>query len=198
VFIPHARPRDIGPYRRLLKVQPRFDAEFCAIRFAASWLSRPVAGSDPVRRREALAQLEAAGAGEFVDQVIRAVRTVLLQGKHSGDDVAQMLSMHRRTLNRRLQARGTTFQQVLDKVRFDVARQLLGESDIPLDDVANHAGTVAACRSGCPIGPRRIPFARVRRALRRGDRGPSCRLMLSWRPAAWTGCAACAAATATG
>ena len=140
VFIPHARPRDIGPYRRLLKVQPRFDAEFCAIRFAASWLSRPVAGSEPVRRREALAQLEAAGEGEFVDQVIRAVRTVLLQGKHSGDDVAQMLSMHRRTLNRRLQARGTTFQQVLDKVRFDVARQLLGESDIPLDDVAATLG----------------------------------------------------------
>ena len=140
VFVSHGKPRDAVPYRRLLKVQPRFDAEFCAIRFDARWLAHPVEGSDPARRHAALARIVAAGRGEFVDQVTRAVRTVLLHGKHSGDDVAQVLSMHRRTLNRRLKERGTTFQQVLDKVRFDVARQLLGQSDIPLDDVAATLG----------------------------------------------------------
>ena len=140
VFIPHARPRDVAPYRRLLKVQPRFDAEFCAIRFDARWLARPIEHADPVRRKLALAHLEAAGPGEFGDQVTRAVRRVLLHGKHSGDDVAQMLSMHRRTLNRRLKAQGTTFQRVLDQVRFDVACHLLGQSDIPLDDVAATLG----------------------------------------------------------
>jgi AraC-like DNA-binding protein len=140
IFIPHARPRDVAPYRRLLKVQPRFDAEFCAIRFDARWLAHPVENADPARRTSALARLEAAGPGEFRDRVMRAVRTVLLHGKHSGDDVAQMLSMHRRTLNRRLKAQGTTFQRVLDQVRFDVACHLLGQSDIPLDDVAATLG----------------------------------------------------------
>ncbi len=140
VFIPHARPRDVAPYRRLLKVQPRFDAEFCAIRFDARWLSHPVERSDAARRQSALARLDAPGRGEFRDQVTRAVRTVLLHGKHSGDDVAQLLSMHRRTLNRRLKAHGTTFQRVLDQVRFDVARHLLGQSNIPLDDVAATLG----------------------------------------------------------
>lgn len=140
IFVPHARPRDVAPYRRLLKVQPRFDAEFCAIRFDARWLAHPVEHSEPVRRKSALARLETAGPGEFCDQVMRAVRMVLLRGKHSGDDVAQMLSMHRRTLNRRLKANGTTFQRVLDQVRFDVACHLLGQSDIPLDDVAATLG----------------------------------------------------------
>jgi AraC-like DNA-binding protein len=51
-----------------------------------------------------------------------------------------MLAMHRRTLNRRLKAEGTTFQQVLDNVRFTVARQLLSGSDVPLDDVAATLG----------------------------------------------------------
>jgi AraC-like DNA-binding protein len=140
IFVPHGRPRDVAPYRRLLKVLPRFDAEFCAIRFDARWLSHPVERSDAARRQSALARLDAPGRGEFRDQVTRAVRTVLLHGKHSGDDVAQLLSMHRRTLNRRLKAHGTTFQRVLDQVRFDVARHLLGQSNIPLDDVAATLG----------------------------------------------------------
>jgi AraC-like DNA-binding protein len=140
IFVSHARPRDAAPYRRLLKVQPHFDAEFCAIRFDARWLQHPVEGADPARRQAALALLETAGRGEFLDQVMRAVRIVLLHGKHSGDDVAQTLSMHRRTLNRRLKAHGTTFQRVLDQVRFDVACHLLGQSDIPLDDVAATLG----------------------------------------------------------
>jgi AraC-like DNA-binding protein len=140
IFISHGRARDVAPYRRLLKVQPRFDAEFCAIRFDARWLKHPVEQSDPTRRQAALVQLEAAGRGEFLDQVTRAVRKVLLHGKHSGDDVAQTLSLHRRTLNRRLKAQGTTFQRVLDQVRFDVARHLLAESSIALDDVAATLG----------------------------------------------------------
>ena len=140
IFISHGRPRDVAPYRRLLKVQPRFDAEFCAIRFDARWLKHSVENSDPIRRQAALVRLDAAGRGEFLDQVMRAVRTVLLHGKHSGDDVAQTLSMHRRTLNRRLKAHGTTFQRVLDQVRYDVARHLLSESNIALDDVAATLG----------------------------------------------------------
>ena len=140
IFVSHGRPRDMAPYRRMLKVQPRFDAEFSAIRFDARWLKQPVAQSDPVRRQSALARLEAAGRGDFRDQVMRAVRTVLLHGKHSGDDVAQMLLIHRRTLNRRLKAQGTTFQRELDQVRFGVACHLLGQSDIPLDDVAATLG----------------------------------------------------------
>jgi AraC-like DNA-binding protein len=140
IFVSHSRPRDVAPYRRLLKVQPRFDAEFCAIRFDARWLTHTVEHSDPVRRQATLARLEAAGRGDFLDHDMRAVRTVLLHGKHSGDDVAYTLSMHRRTLNRRLKAHGTTFQRVLDQVRFDVARHLLSNSDIALDDVAATLG----------------------------------------------------------
>ena len=67
-------------------------------------------------------------------------RLLLLDGRNSGDDVAQMLSMHRRTLNRRLKDHGTTFQHVLDEVRFSIARQYLANSDISLDDLAASLG----------------------------------------------------------
>jgi AraC-like DNA-binding protein len=140
VFLPHRAPEDVGPYRNVFRVLPRFDAEFCAMRFSAHLLDRPVARADPVRRREALAAIHRLRPPDFIDVVTRALRRLLLSGSSSGDDLAAMLSMHRRTLNRRLTEEGTTFRAVLDAVRFEVARQLLTYSDLPLDDVAAALG----------------------------------------------------------
>jgi AraC-like DNA-binding protein len=51
-----------------------------------------------------------------------------------------MLSMHRRTLNRRLAAIGTTFREVLDDVRFETARELLEYTNIALIEIATTLG----------------------------------------------------------
>ena len=140
VYIPSAKPRDCSHHRHNLKVMPRFGAEFCAIRFSAHWLGRPVEGADPELLRLAESRAHLSGAPNIVQQVSRALRVLLLDGKNSGDDVARVLSMHRRTLNRHLHVQGTTFQCVLDKVRFEVARQLVSSSKISLDDVAGSLG----------------------------------------------------------
>jgi len=68
------------------------------------------------------------------------LRLLMLSGHVSGEDTARMLSMHRRTLNRRLKAQGTTFQSVLDRVRLEAARQLLEGTRLPLDDIAASLG----------------------------------------------------------
>jgi AraC-like DNA-binding protein len=65
---------------------------------------------------------------------------LLLHGKNSGADLAQVLAMHRRTLNRRLHAEGTTFQQVLDRVRFAVPKELIEDSRVALHDIAAALG----------------------------------------------------------
>ena len=67
----------------------------------------------------------------------------MLENRHSGDDLAQMLAIHRRTLNRRLKAEGTTFQRVLDEVRFEIAQDLLSNSSAHLDDIAATLGYAA-------------------------------------------------------
>jgi AraC-like DNA-binding protein len=140
VFFPYSKPVDTTHYRNLFKVQPRFNAEFCALRFPAYWMELPVAGCDPERLRLAQERVANADPDRLIQQVYRALRVLLLQGKKSGDDLARMLSMHRRTLNRRLSGEGTTFQKVLDAVRFEVARQLLANSEVALDDVAATLG----------------------------------------------------------
>lgn len=142
VLLAHARPRDASPFRRAFRVTPAFNAEFSALRFAPEWMDVPVKGADPARREDAARRI-ARGDASLVRDVVRALRLLLLQGRSSGDDVAALLSMHRRTLNRRLQTKGTTFQQLLDQVRLDLARQLLATSDISLDDLAATLGYTA-------------------------------------------------------
>lgn len=139
VFLPHGRPRSSLPYRQFFGTEPQFNADMCAMRFPAYWLDRPVAGASEERKRHALAAAEAIDPG-VVMKSYRGLRTLLMCGKCSGDDLAQMLSLHRRTLNRRLEDAGTTFQAVLDDVRFEVARQLLLHTNQCMDDIAAALG----------------------------------------------------------
>lgn len=144
VLIAHAAPADASPYRRLFRCPVRFDAELNALRFGAHWLDQPVAGADRNALRELRRQADALAQPELIDRLRRSLRVLLLKGVASGDAVADMLAMHRRTLNRRLEALGTTFREVLDDVRFDAACQLLAATQLPLDDIAaalGYAGT---------------------------------------------------------
>jgi AraC-like DNA-binding protein len=140
VLVAHAKPTESVLYRNLFKCVPRFDCELSALRFPSYWLDLPVEGADPEQRRLALAQVRAVDPEPLIQQVYRSLCTLLLNGKTSGDDLAQMLSMHRRTLNRRLRDLGTTFQAVLDDVRFEAARQLLCYSEVSLDEIAASLG----------------------------------------------------------
>jgi AraC-like DNA-binding protein len=140
VLLPHSPPADVSPFQRCFRSRLRFDSPFCAIRFPETWMAESIQGAEPVRLRRARAQANAAGKAMLLEAVPRSLRTLLLHGKGSGADVAQMLAMHRRTLNRRLRDQGTTFQEVLDRVRFAVAKELLEDTAVPLPRIAATLG----------------------------------------------------------
>jgi AraC-like DNA-binding protein len=140
VLFSHTAPVDVRHHRAFFRVTPTFDAEYCTLRFPAAQLSMKIAGADPARRRRAEEAIAAAPELDLLQSVIRTLRQQLLNGRCSGVSVAEALSMHRRTLNRRLHERGTTFQRCLDQVRFEVACQLLATSRVSLDDIAATLG----------------------------------------------------------
>ncbi len=140
VYLPHSAPADVSPLHGYFRSRLRFDSQFCAIRFPEAWMAQSVAGAEPGRLRRARAQAAAAGEAGFLEAVHRSLRTLLLHGKGSGADVAQALAIHRRTLNRRLRQKGTTFQRVLDRVRFAVAKELLENATVPLPRIAAALG----------------------------------------------------------
>lgn len=136
LLLPFAAPPYAGEVRRFFRCAVHFDADRAALRFRSAWLRHRVPGANAELRRALEQQALAFAPGDFLDRVERALRTLLVMGRHSGDDVAQSLALHRRTLNRRLEAQGTSFQEVLDRVRFEVARQLLASGDIPMDEIS--------------------------------------------------------------
>jgi AraC-like DNA-binding protein len=75
---------------------------------------------------------------------------MLLSGESSSEAVARRLSITRRTLHRRLQAHGMTFEQLLDRLRFDLAQQLLQHSAASMTEIAmalNYANASAFTRA---------------------------------------------------
>jgi len=140
VLFAHTKPTDVGAYRRFFQAPCRFDSEWTALVFPAVMLERQIIGADPKKFRIHEAQAQVGADFGLVFWLRRTLRILLLAEAASGDKVARLLSMHRRTLNRRLKAEGTTFQDLLDEVRFEAACQLLDTARIPITDIAVSLG----------------------------------------------------------
>ena len=73
---------------------------------------------------------------DFPATVRRLVRKQLLFGRCSMDAVAAALGMHRRTLDRKLQRHGLQYGDLVDSVKNDVAQQLLRDTRLHVQQVA--------------------------------------------------------------
>jgi AraC-like DNA-binding protein len=140
VLFSHSRPADVGPYRRFFQAPCRFDSERTALVFPAAMLEQRISGADPRQLRILEARAQARSDFGLVFRLRRTLGVLLLAEAASGDEVAKLLSMHRRTLNRRLKAEGTTFKDLLDEVRFETACQLLDTARIPITQIAVSLG----------------------------------------------------------
>lgn len=133
------RPIDARPYRSFLRAPLRFDCEQSAVVFDTAWLDVPLRSADPQRLQSLVARaraIEAQATGELPAQVRRVLRRQLLSAGTSMQQVAQELAMHRRTLDRKLQLQGIGFQALADEVRYEIARQLLSDTDMPIVAIA--------------------------------------------------------------
>ncbi|MGY2050690.1 AraC family transcriptional regulator [Methylobacterium sp. JK268] len=143
VLLPRAVPEDEPAYRRVFAAPVRFNREAAALVFPARQLDQPIPGADPaVLRsvRERLVELTRSQAPDFTSRLRQLLRTELMRGSCTAERVAGLLSMHRRTLARRLRAQGTAFSAMADEGRFEIARQLVDHTDIPFAQIAAALG----------------------------------------------------------
>ena len=139
VLFSRRRPGNIQPYRDFFRVPLRFDTEQTALVFPAQWLDRAVPGADPVPRQRIerrIAALASLDQPDLVSQLRRVLRVLLITRRSSLAQVAQLFSMQGRTLNRRLKARGATFQALVDEVRYEIARQLVEHTHMSMSEIA--------------------------------------------------------------
>jgi AraC-like DNA-binding protein len=72
----------------------------------------------------------------LAEDLRRVLRTELLKGTCSANSIARLFSMHRRTMNRHLNAEGLAFRRVANQIRFEIACELLENTDMALGQVA--------------------------------------------------------------
>lgn len=139
VLLPRGQPADTEPYRRHFRAPVRFDQDMAALVFPSRCLEHHIAGADPLLRamlEERIKQLKGVQGCEFSDDIRRLLRVRLTSDRCSADDIADLLTIHRRTLSRRLKDGGAGYRNITNEIRFELARQLLRDTEVPLGQIA--------------------------------------------------------------
>jgi AraC-like DNA-binding protein len=143
VLLPRGQLADTEPYRRHFRAPVRFNQESAALVFPARDLDLRVAGADPVLRamlEERVRQMKGGAGSDFSDDIRQLLRTRLTGHRCSAEDIADLLGMHRRTLNRHLKGSGMGYRAIANEIRFEIARQLLEDTEVPLGQIGAALG----------------------------------------------------------
>jgi AraC-like DNA-binding protein len=162
VRLAHAAPANPAGYRVAYGVPVVFDAEPSCVVVPAKMLDMPVRTADPALRRILQRQVRdfwARTEPSMAERTQRMLAAHVTSGEPTLELVAVGLGIGPRTLNRCLQAEGTSFRAILDQVRHDVARQLLGTTRMPVTEIglalgyASPPGFVRAFRRAAGLPP---------------------------------------------
>jgi AraC-like DNA-binding protein len=133
-------PANPVPYREVFRCPVAFDAPSHSILFARADMTAALPTSNPL-----LAELHERFAGDYLRQFDHAqtsyrVREVIVRrlpdGEPRRDQIAGELCMSQRTLQRRLETEATSFVQLLDDTRRELAEQYLGRLNLSLAQAA--------------------------------------------------------------
>ena len=140
VLIQGPQPADVTPYKVAFHSPLVFGAAHDALVFERADMEAPLPTAN-----EAMATLHDRFAGEYLarfseSRVTHRARQVLCrvlpQGEPKRETIAQALHLSQRTLQRRLQEEGTSFQTLLDDTRRELAEQYLAQPNMTLLETA--------------------------------------------------------------
>lgn len=139
VHFRHQRPTDISEYSRLLRCPIYFEQDEDCIVFNHADIDRPVLSADE-QLASLLDGIAITQMAQLSERFSKKVRDCLLkqfaEGEISRRGTAELMHMTERTLLRRLKDEGTTFQEVLDRLREELAYEYLKRSDITIQTVS--------------------------------------------------------------
>jgi AraC-like DNA-binding protein len=145
VWLAHEAPRGLDIAGELGVASVSFAAEENGLLFAPEVLALELPSSDPALLSyldaQAQKQLgELAPEPGFLAEVRRVVRAELARGTATLPRAARLLGMSRRTLQRRLEEEGTSFQRLVDQAREELARSYVADASISLTRIASALG----------------------------------------------------------
>ena len=163
IELPYPAPADLAPYRAAFRCPVLFDAPRNSLLFAANDMVAALPTSNP-----SLAELHERFAGEYLyhfdhAQISYRAREMIIRrlpdGEPRRDEIASELCMSERTLQRRLEEEGTSFMQLMDDTRRELAEQYLGRLQLSLAQAAyllgfaDQSSFFRACRRWFDLSP---------------------------------------------
>lgn len=144
VELPIARPAWADVYEQRCGCPITFDAPIFSLRLPKNVLDTPCLTADANTFRTAIRdcenQLRQLDNGGALSQQVGNCLLNSQNGYPSLDDLATQLAMSRRTLIRKLKAEGTSYQELLDGVRQELAAWYLLETTIAVEQIAERLG----------------------------------------------------------
>ena len=141
VELRRAAPPSTTAYEATFRAPIRFGADHDRLWFDAGEWDAPLRSADAAlahileEHARILSQRAPAAPDAFLDAVQRAVGTALPEGGRIGE-VARGMHMSVRTLQRKLDAAGTTYRAMADAVRRDLAEGYLADPGVSMVEVA--------------------------------------------------------------
>jgi len=144
IHFTHAAPDDLMEYQRIFGADVLFDCERNYASFDAALLQWPVPNADvgmyPLLQQHAEQLLKekqrAESDGGIVALVRASISRNLAQDRVRLPQIAQELNVTQRTLQRKLQEAGLSFQQLLDQTRHELALDYLKQGQLGIAEIA--------------------------------------------------------------
>ena len=140
LYLPHAPPADVRPYKARFGCPILFNWDSMMMVFDAALLDKPIHEANPQLHRlleEHLRHLQLNSSEDYCGQIRHLIQQAMSTGDCSIEKVAGFLAINKRTLQRQLKEHGTSYKQLLEEVRFNMARRYLSESSGSLTTLAD-------------------------------------------------------------
>lgn len=136
----HDKPNNSHKLKKYYHSSIHFNQNINAMIFSKSDLDIPITSANPQLNKvlhSYLAQLEEEYFDDPTSQIEKLIQQALTSGICSADKVAAFMGVHRRTLHRILKKSETSYTELLEKVRKDIAIKMLMQSNVNITLVAD-------------------------------------------------------------
>ncbi|ANB72096.1 hypothetical protein AYM40_06705 [Paraburkholderia phytofirmans OLGA172] len=180
VALPHKPHAAESIYRQFFGCKVSFEQPIAGLHLERSMLNKRLSSTNHAIREIAEEYLRNryGTPGDTVSHQVRQLLSRTLGAAHRNkEDVAQMLAIHPRTLQRRLEDEGTSFEVVRDEVRREEMLRYLVETEISLGRVTEILGyseqsaMTRACSRWFGTSPAALRRSKIKHAKVRRQRG---------------------------
>jgi len=143
VLFEHSKPKSCDHYQRIFRCPVYFDQNFNALEFDSADIEQPLKTADANLFRILhvhLDMIEADRQDNLVRRVCIIVGRMIEQGGLSLDGAAASLNLTRSQLQKRLRDEHSSYEMIVDEVRFGLARKYLGDTAISMAEITERLG----------------------------------------------------------